>query len=632
MANKDIMLIFLSDAKFSSDWKPSLANYANGITDTRTTNESAIRYILNKGIKLDYLFVFETEKVKKDIYREKDGKYYQNELGNHMTHVEYFRQTMMEYLPEIMDNSFYQPSDFNVGLNDIDGRETMNAVIKMADKIQSCVDLKNDNVTLHVDCTGGFRSANIAILAVVRLLEYAGVHIGKVVYSNYVRDGEGTVTELRELYNLFNLIAGAEEFTNFGSVKALDKYFKSIPNTYYLNDPINKLLRSMRNFSRSIRLCMPGIAAKNAIELMKAIHEFKTCKAHGIYEKMFSQLITNIENEYEEFSHSDTSDATLNIIKWCIRQELWQQAITFSFERLPEYICTKEILNPVDESVKKCKNKIHHEWQQCFIINYQVGKLKKGTTLQDFLKESNVAKSRDDSKDYIGLWNKFIKEKEKYINSYLDENDVEIILSNELLNDISDADKIIKNINKNKEKIKDILEQHGVFARLLRYLYYVDGNKTIDFYGYVLNLRKKTIIEKLCLSNTDNFIIKDDIFTLVNILKIYKNNCSKNEIKYIENAQKKYNKNDESYNSIWNSVERFWRCCIEQNRVTSIENNPDKIIAVLKSYSDLRDVRNKLNHANFTNVSNETSEELEKEVINVLNVCVKSIEDIIKSK
>ena len=111
-----------------------------------------------------------------------------------------------------------------------------------------------------------------------------------------------------------------------------------------------------------------------------------------------------------------------------------------------------------------------------------------------------------------------------------------------------------------------------------------------------------------------------------------RNNCSKNEIKYIENAQKNYNENDESYNSIWNSVERFWRCCIEQNRVTSIENNPDKIIAVLKSYSDLRDVRNKLNHANFTNVSNETSEELEKEVINVLNVCVKSIEDIIKSK
>ena len=118
----------------------------------------------------------------------------------------------------------------------------------------------------------------------------------------------------------------------------------------------------------------------------------------------------------------------------------------------------------------------------------------------------------------------------------------------------------------------------------------------------------------------------------ISIIVVDNNSLNKNEIKYIENAQKNYNKNDESYNSIWNSVERFWRCCIEQNRVTSIENNPDKIIAVLKSYSDLRDVRNKLNHANFTNVSNETSEELEKEVINVLNVCVKSIEDIIKSK
>lgn len=616
MAKKNIMLVFLSDAKFHGNWQPSLANYAGGITETKTTSESAIRYILNSGIKLDYLFAFETAMIKGDIYREKnDAKiYYHDQFGNRMTHVEYFRQTMKEYLPEIMSDAFYQSSDFNVGLNDNDGSDTMQAVVNMAEKIQSCVDLEQDDVTLHVDCTGGFRSANIAILAVVRLLEYAGVKIGKLVYSNYVRDGVGTVIEIRELYNLFNLIAGAEEFTNFGSVKALDKYFKSIPETYILNSEINNLLKSMRNFSRAIRLCMPKRVEKNAVKLMEAIIIFKKCTFHGRYEKVFSQLITHIENEYGEFSNGDRSEVTLNIIKWCIRQELWQQAITFSYERLPIYICDKKILYPVDEDVQKYSDEIHHEWQQCFIIKHQVGKLNnKGIKLHDFMDDVKP----DNSGDYIGLWGRFVKDKDKFIKAYLDEQNMENLLWSNLIKDISMSDEIIKEISKNKVIADKILKEHEELYKLLRFLYYIDKGTSSDFIEFICKLRKKTILEKMFLNNSDTFIIKDDIFNLIKILQNYRSSCGSKKRKEIRDGSSK--------EPMWDSVERFWRCCLDQGRVKSIENDQDKIIAVLKAYSDLRTMRNKLNHAN---ASDELSEKLEKEVIDVLNKCISSIEYI----
>ena len=41
-----------------------------------------------------------------------------------------------------------------------------------------------DEVTLHVDLTGGMCDVNIMMLDLTRLLEYSGLKIGRLLYSN----------------------------------------------------------------------------------------------------------------------------------------------------------------------------------------------------------------------------------------------------------------------------------------------------------------------------------------------------------------------------------------------------------------------------------------------------------------
>ena len=52
------------------------------------------------------------------------------------------------------------------------------------------------DIRLHADLTGGFRSANMAMLNIIKLLQYSGMEIGHLLYSNMNRDkkdGQGNV-------------------------------------------------------------------------------------------------------------------------------------------------------------------------------------------------------------------------------------------------------------------------------------------------------------------------------------------------------------------------------------------------------------------------------------------------------
>ena len=78
-------------------------------------------------------------------------------------------------------------------------------------------------------------------------MEYQKITIGKILYSNFESH---TVDEVNEIYNLFDLIAGAEEFVRFGSVDAIQNYFKgrNIPPV------LQELLDAMNQFAQVIKI------------------------------------------------------------------------------------------------------------------------------------------------------------------------------------------------------------------------------------------------------------------------------------------------------------------------------------------------------------------------------------------
>lgn len=100
----------------------------------------------------------------------------------------------------------------------------LKSVAEMAKRIQDYA--RDKEIILNIDLTGGMRHVNMIMLDIVRLWEYSGVKIERCFYSNFSnKTQEGTVEEVNNIYDLFQLISGVEEFINLGSVNALQKYY-----------------------------------------------------------------------------------------------------------------------------------------------------------------------------------------------------------------------------------------------------------------------------------------------------------------------------------------------------------------------------------------------------------------------
>ena len=343
---KNILLLVTSFVKINNG-VISEARYENVPGEnTQTTNESAVRYLLEK-FPLDKIFIFASKGVRGKLvgYLGADGK--------PRTHLEFFIERVKKFLPEV-DDDFFECMDFD---EEKSGNENLMDVADMAGRIQKfTAQAQGEEVVLHVDLTGGMRHINMMILELTRLLEYSGLKIGNVLYSNYKQDKSGKVEEVKNVYDLLQLIAGVEEFVNFGSVKALDIYYSD--KRAKLSAPLAKLLDAMKNFAEAIKLCHYGQFTKAIQDLHDAVHDFDKNPSADVEDILMARLIGRIRENYRDLiSIRDKDDR--RIIRWCLDNDYLQQALTLYTERIPEYLGEKIIvLSEAEEKrlQKRCED------------------------------------------------------------------------------------------------------------------------------------------------------------------------------------------------------------------------------------------------------------------------------------
>lgn len=324
---KNILLLFLSDVKIK-DGIVSGATYNNIDGEPAlTTNESAVRYLLQRS-PLDKIFIFASKKIREPIAN------YRTDEGSEQTHLEFFLERVKKFWSDA-DWEVY-PYDETKG-----GAENLRSVAEMAGLIQKFA--AGDEVTLHVDLTGGMRDVNIMMLDLTRLLEYSGLKIGHILYSDF---GKKTVVELKNIYDLFQLTAGVEEFVNFGSVKALKIYYRDKS----VSEPLQKLLDAMENFAEAIKLCHYGQFRDAIINLHDAVNDFDKYTSADVEDILMARLIERIREDYHNvIINRELDDA--QVIRWCLEHDYLQQALTLYTERIPEYLGEKFIVP--SESVDK---------------------------------------------------------------------------------------------------------------------------------------------------------------------------------------------------------------------------------------------------------------------------------------
>ena len=101
-------------------------------------------------------------------------------------------------------------------------------IIKLCEQIiEYKSELPSDSkIKLYIDTSGGFRNAAMLFLIVGRIMSYMGIEVANIYYTSWV-EGVCTVHEIKDTYDLLDLIAGFEEFLMFGS-EPIEKEYTSL--------------------------------------------------------------------------------------------------------------------------------------------------------------------------------------------------------------------------------------------------------------------------------------------------------------------------------------------------------------------------------------------------------------------
>ena len=473
--------------------------------------------------------------------------------------------------------------------------EIISDIIERIDRLVAQDNCGYEDIVLHVDMTGGMRTSSMMMMAALQLLRYRGVKNVNVLYADYkksneIKDvdddyGRGVIVDATDVYSMFNLISGADEFVNYGSLTEISNYFAGT-NT---SPEISKLLAVMETFCDDIRICRTEQIPETVTRMAGIWGAMTTDSTTGesMKENIFRKVLAIFKRQYGELLNPDTRNQKLTIIRWCIERAYYQQAITFSSEWLSEELIARGILVPAAPSViENCivKNRNSYKtWPQIFIVDYN-------PHTKDTLDSIKVD-------NFIGeMWRK------KYFTANA-ETEAEI-------------DKFLKRFGKSSPelwkdcdvKYREMLREKKRWPSMLRCW---QDHATVDTRTYLYRFLWKLA----CEENQKKEILDEELIDYignlyVGVLDKKVANMSENVLRYtiglplISNKKKKKKKAASTAGSMstvkdWSIYEQRYRLLLKKKlAVMSGQVEVEEGLELLRAYYDIHNLRNHTNHAN----------------------------------
>lgn len=417
----NIMLLFLSDYKE----KNQEIVYKNDLIQTEITgiqtSDAPTKYFLQyikqkKNESFDKIFCITSNKV------------YQNGLAQYKEMVAKYCADNGLHQPEIVSI----PYDFNLEKPDEEvnydlSHKVNNLYQGLIEKIEKMG--KNEEIHMYIDYTGGLRDISFLMVVLMRYLEFVGLHCEKVIYSNFI---DKEIVSIDYIYQLFHVINGISEFIQSGSSVLLRDtvlHNEEIEKKY---PPIKELLDAMNEFSNMIALCvvdnnLDKVLKKleNAIVSVRQINVLE-----GTEDELAISMLKNLLGEIEKklLLGGTESLSYLQIIKWCLSNNMIQQAITFYIEKIPKIYYDTKLIDWIDGESKGLPG--HDEYSKQFydILYDEVGKNSLLETFRELISKMAETSGTADVNQFLNEYQgilakeeiKKIREAEKRIEEYLD--------------------------------------------------------------------------------------------------------------------------------------------------------------------------------------------------------------------
>lgn len=583
---KNKLIFFLSDYKKDAvsedyEYKPEYKKIKGKQTPDAPT-KYFINYLKEKGETLNSILCITS-------FRANGGKDGTENNYNKNAYKHYERMIETFYKDELKEEN--RPKlericfdyDFEKNTN-IEENDRYKRLFESIDQHLEKGDDQREPDNIYIDYTSGMRDISFLIILIIRYLENIGIKCEGMIYSYRPPSGsneteKNKIVDLKSTYDLFELLNGVNEFTSFGKSKTLSNYYNKIWKDDKYTE-INELIETMNDFSDMMSLCM----VEDIDEIMKKLNQ-RIIEAEKIKNKinsnenqlmnyMFFNLIKEIK---KKFYLEDGEEITyINLIRWCLDNDLIQQALTLYVEKMPEYYFNSNFFNINDENLNETLESLKILKDNYIDVFYKgifkniLNDTKKYILTEEDIKELKSVKNKIikkikesifKNKEYIlGKENTSIQEcKEIYIKETLDE--IKSIISREY-----------KKGNTNK-KIK---------------IYSLDEDKPKDKEGFLsLLFSKEEIISE----------IVDNIYLKKKLKKIGTLSTKKNDIEY-------------TYNKKINSI--IILSTNNKNMPSWSNIRLKDLILLMEDYLYFKIMRNQINHAKKSKLTQEVEAYLNK--------------------
>ena len=382
----NIYMTFPSDVKTSIDKTNDVervnvsVSTADGLAlngefgEILTTSETAIKYLFKKKIEeekdldftLDQVFLLLSDRVKGKVGFSPQISENRPAFNVNTTHLDVLCHQMDRFYTDYFDKAI-TPSFSEVTVeipcgNSLDDTKQLGNIICLCEAIVAYKEQlpENSKIKLYIDTTGGFRNAAMLFLIVGRIMSYLGIEVANIFYTSWNK-GKCTVHEIKDIYDLLDLIAGFEEFLMFGSAKKLTDYCK-LDGLVKEVDPkksnqksIDDLIKAMNRFSDVINISRRGefkTELSYLAERLSKIRFDQNSSAEDFNYQLIKFLRDPIEKEYTSLFEPkmlNTND-DLSYVEWCLKHDYVQQALTLFKECVPTVLIEKGIIE-VDKDI-----------------------------------------------------------------------------------------------------------------------------------------------------------------------------------------------------------------------------------------------------------------------------------------
>ena len=383
----NIYMTFPSDVKTSIDKNNGVeranvsVSTADGLAlngefgEILTTSETAIKYLFKKKIEdekdldftLDQVFLLLSDRVKGKVGFSPQISENCPAFNVNTTHLDVLCHQMdrfyKDYFNKAIAPSFSEITvEIPCGNSLDDTKQLGNNIICLCEAIVAYKEQlpAKSKIKLYIDTTGGFRNAAMLFLIVGRIMSYLGIEVANIFYTSWNK-GKCTVHEIKDIYDLLDLIAGFEEFLMFGSAKKLNDHYKldSFVRTKGDQDlnqkSINDLIKAMNRFSDVINISRRGEFKTELSYLAERLSKIRFDQDSSVEDfnyQLIKFLREPIEKEYTSLFEPkvlNTND-DLSYVEWCLKHDYMQQALTLFKECVPTVLIEKGIIE-VDKDI-----------------------------------------------------------------------------------------------------------------------------------------------------------------------------------------------------------------------------------------------------------------------------------------